>query len=80
MGIFNLRLTMGAVLNKIPADITKKLVLTSKEERLDLFELEYYGFKYNDNEPSIYVLLNYRKYINKEYNLQYFYNPNTKQY
>ncbi|MBW3059270.1 MAG: hypothetical protein CXB60_09685 [Spiroplasma poulsonii] len=50
MGIFNLRLTMGSVWNKIP-DITKKLVLANKEERPDLFELEYYGFEYNDNDP-----------------------------
>ncbi len=61
---------MGAVWNKIP-NITKKLVLTNKEERPDLFELEYYGSEYNDNDPSIYVLRNYRKYI-KEYNLQDF--------
>ncbi|RUP70465.1 hypothetical protein D6D54_09535, partial [Spiroplasma poulsonii] len=78
LGIFNLRLTMGSVWNKIP-DITKKLVLANKEERPDLFELEYYGFEYNDNDPSIYVLRNYRKYI-KEYNLQDFYNSNIKQY
>lgn len=78
MGVFNLLLTMGAVWNKIP-EITKKLVLANKEERPDLFKLEYYGFEYNDNDPSIYVLRNYCKYI-KEYNLQDFYNTNTKQY
>lgn len=78
LGIFNLRLTMGAVWNKIP-DITKKIVLGNKTERPDLYELEYYGFEYNDNDPSIYVLRNYRKYL-KKYNLQDFYNENTKQY
>ncbi|WP_374696830.1 hypothetical protein [Spiroplasma endosymbiont of Polydrusus formosus] len=36
LGIFNLRLTMGAVWNKIP-DILQKLVLTNKEKRPDLF-------------------------------------------
>ncbi|WP_374695829.1 hypothetical protein [Spiroplasma endosymbiont of Polydrusus formosus] len=36
LGVFNLRLTMGAVWNKIP-DILQKLVLANKEERPDLF-------------------------------------------
>ncbi|WHQ37195.1 hypothetical protein [Spiroplasma sp. SV19] len=78
LGIFNLRLTMGAVWNSIP-QITKKLVLANKEERPDLYELEYYGFEYNDSDPSIYVLRNYRKYI-KEFDLENFYNTETKQY
>ncbi|MFW4371276.1 MAG: hypothetical protein EHV01_004980 [Spiroplasma sp. hy2] len=78
LGVFNLRLTMGAVWDKIP-QITKKLVLANKEERPDLYELEYYGFEYNDSDPSIYVLRGYREYIN-EFNLQHFYNTNTKQY
>ncbi len=69
---------MSTVWNKIP-DITKKLVLANKEKRQYLFKLEYYGFEYKDNDPSICVLRNYRKYI-KEYNLQDFYNTNTKQY
>ena len=69
---------MGAVWNKIP-EITKKIVLGNKTERPDLYELEYYGFEYNDTDPSIYFLRNYRKYM-KEYNLQDFYNKNTNQY
>ena len=43
---------MGAVWNKIP-EITKKIVLGNKTKRPDLYELEYYGFEYNDSDPSI---------------------------
>lgn len=79
MGIFNLCLTTVAVWNKIPDILQKTCFNKQKKERFDLFEFEYYCFEYNDNNHNIYVLRNYHKYI-KEYNLQDFYNSNTKQY